>query len=165
MKYYQFLVAAMMVLCLASSSPAADSKITVTGCFTQSKFQDLHKYIGTYLAEEFINDPAVLPKLETLTGKNLDLIRTNLNVHGQIDLCGCNLVVQGNAPHKGFEENVIVLFDLVSGDVTAGIKSETFKGKLIIYNRLKDYNELPFAIKQWLSFISQDYVRPPFEFR
>lgn len=165
MKYFHLMFAAILFLCLSPFISAADDNATPPGCFTQSKFKDLHKYIGTYLTKDFINDPIVLPKLEALAEKDLDLIRRNLNVRGQIDLCGCNLVVQGNAPQKGFEENAIVSFNLVSGDVTVGIKSDKFNGKLIVYNRLKDYNELPFSIKQWLSFLSQNYARPPFEFR
>jgi hypothetical protein len=139
------------------------------GCLDRSKFPALHKFIGTYQTDDFLNDQAISSRLKRLVGKDLALIRKNLSVRGSIDLTSCNLVVSGNAPHGGLDENAIVSFDLTTGEVCAGIRSESSNGEIAIYSGSKNFSTLPFAIKLWIYYIngalSQSRAGVPVNFR
>lgn len=98
-----------------------------------SKIPDLHKLIGTYHTDNLLNHPKVKPQLIELMGPDLPILFNNLLVRGPIDLIGCSIVVSGIAPHRGSDENGIFSINLLSGNIHAALKSEKFKGQIIIY--------------------------------
>ncbi|MGA7966689.1 MAG: hypothetical protein WCB49_12550 [Gammaproteobacteria bacterium] len=121
------------------------------------KLDRMLRYSGGYKTAEVLGDPAVDAALKRLLGSELAHLQRNLGVSGPVDLIACDLVISGNAPHQGGEENAIIDISVYSGAVAAAILSQ---GKIAIYfNHGKsspghDYGEaVPLAIKDWLAVI------------
>lgn len=132
------------------------------------KLAGLMPYAGTYRSRQLLDEPKVSSALSQLLGAEVAHLKNNLNVTGPVDLISCNLVISGNAPHRGGEEEAIVAISLYSARVTAAISS---KGHINIYADTGKtlpgmaYEEaVPLAIKDWLAVIyTRDYFRfhPP----
>jgi hypothetical protein len=116
---------------------------------------------------QFLRHPAVSSRLAQLMGPELTHLKTNLSVAGPVALVGCELVVEGNAPHQGGEQNAIVSFDLYYGIVTAVILD---KGRVLVrstINRARDpndYSHLPAHVRDWIFVAANGFrsrVEPP----
>lgn len=84
------------------------------------KFASMAKYAGGPQSR-LLADPAIKVRVSALMGPALDRLKTSLLVGGPVDLIGCELVVNGNAPHQGGERNAILSFSLSTGRMTAGL--------------------------------------------
>lgn len=117
------------------------------------KLSMLQPYAGQYLADHGLLDaPALAAVLQRLpAGERLHL-RRNLDVSGPIELAGCHLVVSGNAPHMGTEQDAMLDVDLASGTVIAAIHG----GGRIDIHVLADpgaptprWDALPRGLREW----------------
>lgn len=150
---------ALCVLALLLAALLAPAAQACTG-----KLARMLAYTGEYKTAEVLNDPAVAAVLKRLLGSELAHLKRNLGVTGPVDLISCDLVVSGNAPHQGGEENAIVDISVYSGSVAAAILS---RGKIAIYADTgktaagMEYEEaVPLAIKDWLAVVyTKDYFR------
>lgn len=129
------------------------------------KLSRMLTYAGEYKTAEVLGDPAVDAALTRLLGSELAHLKRNLGVAGPVDLISSDLVISGNAPHQGGEENAIVDINVYSGAVAAAILSQ---GKIAIYadtgktmSGMAYEEAVPLAIKDWLAVI---YTRFYFRF-
>jgi hypothetical protein len=115
---------------------------------------DLAKYIGLYDYEAVLNDARVKKQLSLiLSSEELKHLRQNLNVRSSIGFdAGC-LVLSGNAPHKGGQENALVDVCLYKGEVYAAVLSDQ---KVIVYahRSVESYESvLPRSMRSWVFFV------------
>lgn len=115
---------------------------------------DLVAYAGSDETDQLLGDSRVSAALKKTLGPELEHLLQNLSVKGSVDLIGCQLVISGNANHKGGEENGIVSIDLYSGVVTAAILSG--KG-IAVFTGDKSYDALPISIKDWLAVVYTEF--------
>ncbi|MGH8127148.1 MAG: hypothetical protein ACRETC_02120 [Gammaproteobacteria bacterium] len=150
----------MALLLAVLYTPTADA---CTG-----KLVRLLTYAGEYKTTQLLNAAVVGDALKRLLGSEFAHLKRNLDVSGPVDLVSCDLIIAGNAPHQGGEENAIIVINVYSGAVAAAILSQS---KIAIYaDSAKTmagmtYEEaVPLAIKDWLAVIyTKDYFRfhPP----
>jgi hypothetical protein len=111
---------------------------------------DLAPHIGTYRYDAVLGDPRVKAALETLVGADLaPTFTANLAVAGPIDFVGGHLVLRGNAPHRGGEEEALVLVKLYDGSVRAAL---LHAGRLTLFAPETRYSYLPAPLR--------DFARP-----
>lgn len=114
----------------------------------------LMTYAGSYEADQLLDDPQVSTALKALLGPELEHLKRNLDVHGPVGLRGCELVLEGNAPHAGGLENGIVSVSIYDGTVSAGILSG---GRITIYQNDSDYAAVPIGIKDWIAAVESAF--------
>ncbi len=125
---------------------AAPSSAACTG-----EFAELARYAGGD-PRRFLEDRAVSSRAAALMANDLARVRTSLAVSGAVDLINCELVVQGNARHRGGEQNAILSFSLYSGIMTVGILD---RDRVIIWStphRFREqgsYSHLPAHVRDW----------------
>jgi len=129
--------------------------------FAQSKndFSHLKQYGGDYYSDQVLDDAKLNPILKKMMGKEYKHLRDNLSVTGAVDVISGDLVIQGNADHKGGEEMAIFDINLPSGIMRAAILS---KGKITIYCskendeyfKSTDFDSLPYSIKTWVAVVN-----------
>jgi hypothetical protein len=124
-------------------------------------------YAGNYVSDKnLLAAPAVAARLKRLPVEVRQHLRRNLDVAGPIDLVGCDLVLSGNAPHRGGEENAIVDVSLYSGAVTVAIHSRGHTDIWLDTDPTADtstpYDAVPRAVKQWavLADMGFPYQKP-----
>ena len=119
------------------------------------KYAYLQSYAGNYIGDmNLLAVPPVAARLAELPASLRRHFERNLDVAGPIDLIGCHLVLSGNAPHMGPEENAIVDLNLYSGAVTLAIHS---RGRSDIYLDKNPtagtigglYDAVPGAVQEW----------------
>ncbi|MGH8190904.1 MAG: hypothetical protein ACREP2_05605 [Rhodanobacteraceae bacterium] len=117
------------------------------------KDADLQSFAGKYLADHnLLAAPAIASRLQRLSSTQRLNLKRSLDVSGPIRLDACHLVVSGNAPHMGTEQDAMLDVDLASGDVIAAIHAG---GRIDIYF-LGDvaadaarWDALPMAMREW----------------
>ncbi len=134
-----------MLLALAGLPFAASASCT-------GKFASLQSYAGKYRAEhDLLAAPAIDSRLDRLPGNEHLHLERNLHVSGPVELNACHLVLVGNAPHMGTEQDAMLDVDLASGTVIAAIHGG---GRIDIYV-LADaptaprWDALPHAMRAW----------------
>jgi hypothetical protein len=76
-------------------------------------------------------------------------------VRGAIGYDGGSLVIAGNAPHKGGEEEGVVCVSPYSpGLVEAGIFS---KGKITVFGSAQKYEHLTVCVKDWITQVNSGH--------
>jgi len=116
------------------------------------KLAAMQAYAGNYVGDKnLLAAPAVAARLQQLPTALRQHLERNLDVAGPIDLIDCSLVLRGNAPHQGPEENAIVSVNLYSGAVTVAIHS---RGHTDIYldqdpTAGSGYAAVPGPVRQW----------------
>lgn len=140
-----------LLACLAIGPPAHAQE----GC--AGELAGLMSYAGTDRGLQLLDEAPVAATLQKQLGPEVAHLKRNLAVAGPVDLISCDLVLSGNAEHRGGEENAIVDIDLYSGAVAAAILSQ---GKIAIYADTgktlpgMEYAEaVPLAIKDWLAVV------------
>jgi hypothetical protein len=146
---------------------AAIAGIAIAACSTLSTPHDaaaqdvcpgawarLLPYAGSYDTDALLGDRDVAAALSSLLGAQRDHLLANLSVRGAADLVSCNLVIEGNADHRGGEENAIVAISLGSGTVAAAMLSD---GRVKIYAVGDDYFSVPIPIKDWLAVAAAQF--------
>lgn len=127
----------------------------------QNDFSHFKNLAGDYKAYDILEDAKLKSILKKMLGKEFNHLVTNLDVMGPVDLIGGNIVLQGNASHKGNEEMALLDINLYSGVVCAAIYS---KGKIEIFTDKQNYSKsdnnnymnVPISIKDWLAVIGSN---------
>ena len=116
----------------------------------------LKKYIGNPDTDAMLKEPAVRSQLEAMLGKQLPTLIRNLNVKGEVELIGGALALQGNAPHKGGEEEAIVC--IADQGPTPHIEAAIFsKGKVTVFAKAPQYDYLMICIKDWITQVNSGH--------
>lgn len=133
----------------------------ICSTFAQTKddFSHLKQFGGDYYSDQVLDDAKVNPILKKMMGKEYKHLRENLSVTGAVDVISGDLVIQGNADHKGGEEMGIFVLNLYSGLIRTAILSN---GKITIYCskasdeyfKSTDFDSLPYSIKTWVAVVN-----------
>ena len=108
----------------------------------------LWKHVGSPDHPALLKEPAVQSQLQAIVGRQLPALMRSINVTGSIDLIGGALVVAGNAPHKGGEEEGVICVDPHGGAVQAALLS---KGRITVFAKQAQYDYLMLCIKDWIT--------------
>ena len=118
----------------------------------------LAKYTATPGREDsdgLLKEPAVQAELQRLVGSQLPKLMHNINVRGTIAFDGGSLVISGNAPHKGGEEEGVICVNPHSaGLVEAGLFS---RGKIIVFGTAAKYEYLTLCVKDWITQVNSGH--------
>jgi hypothetical protein len=129
------------------------------------KLANLQSYAGNYRAtSDLLAAPELATLLQRLPGDEATHLTRNLDVSGPVMLVNCHLVVSGNAPHMGTEQDAMLDVDLVSGTVIAAIHGG---GRIDIYT-LADpasgapgWNALPRSMREWAVRADMGFPQQP----
>ena len=117
-------------------------------------------------SDGLLKEPAVSAELKRVVGNQLPKLMQNTNVRGSIAYDGGSLVVSGNAPHKGGEEEGVICVNPYSpGLVEAAIFS---RGKITVFATAEKYEYLSLCVKDWITQVNsghRDRTTQPKTFR
>ncbi len=106
-------------------------------------------------SEGLLKEPAVSAELKRVVGNQLPKLMQNTNVRGAIAYDGGSLVVSGNAPHKGGEEEGVICVNPYSpGLVEAAIFS---RGKITVFASAEKYEYLSLCVKDWITQVNSGH--------
>ena len=106
-------------------------------------------------SEGLLKEPAVSAELKRVVGNQLPKLMQNTNVRGAIAYDGGSLVVSGNAPHKGGEEEGVICVNPYSpGLVEAAIFS---RGKITVFATAEKYEYLSLCVKDWITQVNSGH--------
>ena len=106
-------------------------------------------------SEGLLKEPAVNGELKRVVGNQLPKLMQNTNVRGAIAYDGGSLVVSGNAPHKGGEEEGVICVNPYSpGLVEAAIFS---RGKITVFATAEKYEYLSLCVKDWITQVNSGH--------
>jgi hypothetical protein len=120
----------------------------------EGKWARLSAYAGSYDTDAVLDDSDVKAAISKMLGTEAEHFLANLSVRGTADLIGCNLVIEGNADHAGGEEHALLVVELASGTVTAGMLTA---GRFKIYTSGVDYSAVPIVLKDWMAVVSSGF--------
>lgn len=115
------------------------------------------KYVATWDVDALLAEPAVRRELDALLGADLQQLQRNLDVNGGVEYVGGALMVMGNAPHRGTEDEAIVCVQPwgAAPRVHAGVYSA---GDISIYTREQQYEHTTTCIKDWVTLVNSRHV-------
>lgn len=128
---------------------------SATSAACTGEHADMQSYAGNYVSDRnLLAAPLVAARLQRLPAQVRAHLNHNLDVAGPIDLISCHLVLTGNAPHMGGEENAIVAVNLHSGAVSAAIHSGGRTDIYVINDPAAGahgatYDDVPKVVKDW----------------
>lgn len=106
-------------------------------------------------SDGLLKEPAVSTELKRVVGNQLPKLMQNTNVRGAIAYDGGSLVVSGNAPHKGGEEEGVICVNPYSpGLVEAAIFS---RGKITVFATAEKYEYLSLCVKDWITQVNSGH--------
>jgi hypothetical protein len=106
-------------------------------------------------SEGLLKEPAVNAELKRVVGNQLPKLMQNTNVRAAIAYDGGSLVVSGNAPHKGGEEEGVICVNPFSpGLVEAAIFS---RGKITVFATAEKYEYLSLCVKDWITQVNSGH--------
>lgn len=112
----------------------------------------LAKYTATPGREDsdgLLKEPAVQAELKRVVGNQLPKLIQNINVRGAIAYDGGSLVISGNAPHKGGEEEGVVCVNPYSPSL---VEAAIFSlGKIMVFATAEKYEYLTLCVKDWIT--------------
>ena len=112
-------------------------------------------YPGRHDTDGLLKEPAVKAALQKVVGAQLPKLLQNINVRGDVAYDGGSLVINGNAPHKGGEEEGVVCVSPYSpGLVEAAIFS---KGKVSVFATAEKYEFLTLCVKDWITQVNSGH--------
>ncbi|HET7563297.1 MAG TPA: hypothetical protein VFJ87_13045 [Rhodanobacteraceae bacterium] len=141
---------------------AAISFNAVAAC--NGKLANLQSYAGKYSANaDLLATPELATLLQRLPGDEATHLRRNLDVSGPVKLLNCHLVVSGNAPHMGTEQDAMLDVDLTSGTVMAAIHGG---GRIDIYvladhSTTPRWDALPRGLREWAVRADMGFPQQP----
>lgn len=109
----------------------------------------IDRYVGTWDLDEFFAESAVAVELRALLGPRLEDVMFALDVTGGIEYYGGGLLVSGNAPHAGGENEAIVCVQPFGADVQVHV-GHYVGGTITLYTRQTRYDFLPTCMKDWV---------------
>jgi hypothetical protein len=116
----------------------------------------LKKYIGNPDTDALLKEPAVRAQLEAMLGKQLPTLIRNLNVKGDVELVGGALTLNGNAPHRGGEEEAIVCI-ADQGPVPYVEAAIYSKGKVSVFTKSPQYDGVMLCVKDWITQVNSGH--------
>jgi hypothetical protein len=137
-----------LLAALLLGAPAADTPPKVDGQALKRSFA------GSADTDAFLRDPGVRAELVFLLGGSIAHLEANLYVRGEVDLVGGQLMLVGNAPHAGTEEEAVVCVAVHDGAVNAAILSA---GAITVFTRAVAYDSLPLCIKDWATQVNSGH--------
>ena len=144
---------ALIIICAAAvavSAPGTNRSPTAVAHaedldLKKGKLANLAPTIGTYRYDEVLGDARVRQAVEALVPKaELASLKNNLGVHGPIDFIHGYLVLSGNAPHGGGEENASVWININQGKVYVALLRQ---GKWTLYANETQFGYLPLELR------------------
>lgn len=121
---------------------------------SQDKAPALRRYVGSPDYTALLKEPAIKANLTAVAGKQLPALMRNLAVSGDVDRIGGALMVAGNAPHKGGEEEAVICVAEYDGKVEAALYS---KSRVTVFAKDKNYEFLMLCIKDWITQVSSGH--------
>jgi hypothetical protein len=129
------------------------------------KYASMQSYAGKSIyATHFLDTPLVSERLQRLPEKLHLHLKRNLDVSGPLKRVDCHLVVTGNAPHMGTEQDAMLDVDLDSGTTIAAIHGG---GRIDIYV-LADpvvaaprWDTLPRNLREWAVRADMGFPQQP----
>lgn len=117
----------------------------------------IDRYVGTWDIDDFLAEKDIKNELDMLVGNQINKLTLNFSVSGAIEYQGGGLVISGNAPHRGTEEEAIVCVQAFGADIKvhASIYSNE---EILIYTRENDYRFLPTCVKDWVTLVNSKHV-------
>jgi len=110
---------------------------------------------GWHDSDGLMKEPAVRAELQRVVGNQLPRLMQNINVRGSIDHYGGSLMISGNAPHKGGEEEgVVCVHPHGPGLVEAAIFS---KGRITVFATAEKYEYLTLCVKDWITQVNSGH--------
>ena len=128
---------------------------------SQDKTSALRRYVGSPDYTALLNEPTVKANLAAAAGTQLPALMRNLAVSGDVDRIGGALMVAGNAPHKGGEEEAVICVAEYDGKVEAALFS---KSRVTVFAKDKNYEFLMRCVKDWITQVSsghRDRIKQP----
>lgn len=118
----------------------------------------LAKYTATPGRDDsdgLLKEPAVSAELQRVVGGQLAKLKQNINVRGAVAFDGGTLVISGNAPHKGGEEEGVICVSPYSPSlVEAAIFS---RGKITVFAAAEKYEYLTLCVKDWITQVNSGH--------
>lgn len=156
------LLALLATLALAIAPRAAFAACT-------GKLAELVAHAGQYRGKhDVLQAPAMVERLARLPEELHLHLQRNLDVSGPAQLEACHLVLSGNAPHMGTEQDAMLDVDLASGSVLAAIHGE---GRIDIYviadatAAAPTWSSLPQGMREWAVKADMGFpLQPPSDF-
>ena len=109
------------------------------------KLANLAPTIGTYQYDEVLGDARVRQAVEALLPEaERASLKNNLGVRAPIDFIKGYLVLSGNAPHRGGEENASVWINIYDGKVYVALLRH---GKWTLYANEAQFGYLPLQLR------------------
>lgn len=124
--------------------------ISAQGQLTPQQHQRLMSYVNSGDSQKLFADPIVKAQLVHLMGPQLRHLHTNLDVHGPIGVQDGMLILTGNAPHMGMEENGFLGVKLYNGEVVACIYTHD---RVEVFTKQPKFDYLSQAVHQWAVWI------------
>ena len=140
-----FTTAAALLACqLAACTPAAtDENPDAAGEAL------IDRYVGTWDLDELFAEPVIAAELRALLGARLEDVMVALDVTGGIEYYGGGLLVSGNAPHAGGENEAAVCVQPFGAEVQVHV-GHFVDGTITLYTRQTRYDFLPTCITDWV---------------
>ncbi|MFA5803573.1 MAG: hypothetical protein WC879_02920 [Melioribacteraceae bacterium] len=113
----------------------------------EGKLDFLKKYVGDRSHERLFADPSLKKSMRQMLKNEYKRLLDNISVTSPVNLIDGNLVISGNAPHKGDEERGIIVIELYSGQIHVGFFSN---GLITIYSSEENYKYLPNSLIKWV---------------
>lgn len=116
----------------------------------------LEAQAGEYASDDhFFGAPLVANALDRLPLELRTHLRRNLAVSGPIQLTDCHLVLTGNAPHMGTEQDAMLDLDLATGTILAAIHDNVRVDVYLIAAAASDaslptWSSLPQGMQAWI---------------
>ena len=143
------LIAFLALLTVASQANAA----------CPGRFAHLAKFAGEQ-PSRLLEQREIATGLRDLMGEELARLRTNLSIGAPVALIGCEVVVQGNAPHQGGERGAIMSFDLYHGVMTIAMLDGDHINIRATRHGTRDpadYSHLPAHVQDWVYVASNGF--------
>jgi hypothetical protein len=133
---------------------AVVATLTAGTAQSQDKAPALRKYVGSPDYTALLKEPTVKANLTAVVGKQLPAVMRNLGVSSDVDRLGGALMVAGNAPHKGGEEEAVICVSEYDGKVEAALFS---KSRVTVFAKDKNYEFLMLCVKDWITQVSSGH--------
>jgi hypothetical protein len=110
---------------------------------------------GWHDSDGLMKEPAVRAELQRVVSNQLPRLMQNINVRSSIDHYGGSLMINGNAPHKGGEEEGVVCVNPYAPSlVEAAIFSQ---GKITVFATAEKYEYLTLCVKDWITQVNSGH--------
>jgi len=145
---------------IAGAAFAAIAVLAATGALAQTGGGPtrvlMKKYVGTPNSDAMLKEPTVRAQLEAMLGRQLPTLMRNLDVRSDVDLIGGALAINGNANHKGGEEEAIVCI-ADQGPVPLVEAAIFSRGRVTVFAKAPQYEYLMLCIKDWVTQVNSGH--------